>query len=642
MLKIGQMRKILLHTLFLALSSVAFAQQWPGYVLYSVSNSNSAYLLDTSGNVYHTWTMTNAGTGYSTYMEPGGTIVRTVKVTNGSYNGGGLTGRCQKVDYAGTVTWDWTHSASTYLLHHDHHVLPNGNVLFIAYENKTAAEVSAAGCSQSLIVQSEKIIEVQPTGATTGNIVWEWHLWDHLVQNVDANKANYQTSISAHPELLNVNYSIQKDWIHMNGIDYNEALDQIVVSSHNLSEIYIIDHSTTTAEAASHAGGLAGKGGDFLYRWGNPQVYSAGTAANKILKVVHDAHWIPAGSPNAGRIVGFNNDGISTQQSCIDYVDPPLNGYNYDLNPGPAYLPSSYTTRVAANGHASNMSNSEQYPNGNTQICMATLGTIYEIDASGTVIWTQQINGGFVPQAHRYSECYINGGTEPTALVSASTDSICAGDAVTLNLTPGGGTNYTYNWASSPAGFSSTAQNPVVNPTVSTTYTVTVTSGGCITATTVGITVVAPTTPSITQNGDTLFASAGASYQWYLNGNIIAGATNNTYIPTQSGNYTVVITNAAGCESAASSPITVTIVAINRGLGAGWMVYPNPTKGALRIVAPAASEFVVTIADACGKRVLVGANAQVLDLSTLQPGLYFVSIYVGTLHVGTTKVMLTR
>jgi signal transduction histidine kinase len=70
---------------------------------------------------------------------------------------------------------------------------------------------------------------------------------------VNPAKDNYQTSIVDHPELLNINYNTQKDWIHMNGVNYNPMLDQITFSSHNLSEIYVIDHSTTTAEAASHA-----------------------------------------------------------------------------------------------------------------------------------------------------------------------------------------------------------------------------------------------------------------------------------------------------------------------------------------------------------------------------------------------------
>ena len=53
----------------------------------------------------------------------------------------------------------------------------------------------------------------------------------------------------------------------MNAVDYNAEFDQLMISVHNLSEVWIIDHSTTTAEAAGHTGGRSGKGGDILYRW---------------------------------------------------------------------------------------------------------------------------------------------------------------------------------------------------------------------------------------------------------------------------------------------------------------------------------------------------------------------------------------
>jgi hypothetical protein len=228
------------------------------------------------------------------------------------------------------------------------------------------------------------------------------------MQNTNPSAANYQSSLVNHPELLNINFSAQKDWMHMNGLDYNDSLDQITFSSHNLHEVYIIDHSTTTAQAAGHTGGNSGKGGDLLYRWGNPQAY--GAAGAKILNVVHDAHWIPKGSPNAGRLACFNNGGQTspTQKSCIDQVILPYNGYSYTVNSGAAFSPSTYTSRIVASGYTSNMGSSNQLPNGNTLICVATSGLIYEVGPTGTTLWSKTISGS-VPQAHRYSECFING-----------------------------------------------------------------------------------------------------------------------------------------------------------------------------------------------------------------------------------------
>ena len=247
----------------------SFSQQWGLYTLYAPINSTQTYLVDTDGVTYKTWTSTaTQKTGFSVYLIPGDTLVRPVARTGNSFTGGGMTAEVQKVTWNGTVVWDYVYSSSTYCLHHDICPLPNGNVLMTAYELKTATEVAAAGCSQSIVLWPEKLIEVHQTGATTGTIVWEWKLWDHLCQNTSSTKPNYVSSISQNPQLMNLNYGLPPsgDWIHMNGIDYNATLDQITFSSRTMNEIYVIDHSTTTAEAASHSGGNSGKGGDFLYR----------------------------------------------------------------------------------------------------------------------------------------------------------------------------------------------------------------------------------------------------------------------------------------------------------------------------------------------------------------------------------------
>ena len=140
-------------------------------------------------------------------------------------------------------------------------------------------------------------------------MVWRWRVWDHLIQDYDATKANYG-NVAANPRLIDADGTesrIPAFWNHMNSIDYNAALDQIMLSVRGNSEVWIIDHSTTTAEAAAHTGGKSGKGGDLLYRWGNPKAYGAGTQSDQELYQQHDAEWVSTGYPGAGNITVFNN-----------------------------------------------------------------------------------------------------------------------------------------------------------------------------------------------------------------------------------------------------------------------------------------------------------------------------------------------
>jgi hypothetical protein len=218
-------------------------------------------------------------------------------------------------------------------------------------------------------------------------------------------------SIVQHPELLNINYQTTKDWQHVNGIDYNEELDQITFSSHMFNEIYVIDHSTTTAQAASHAGGNSGKGGDILYRWGNPSAYQA--SGSTIFNVVHDAHWVPSDCPKGGYLAGFNNRGGSGNKTCVDLINPPINGYIYNINPGSAFAPSTYSWRHTYSGSpTNNEGNSQQLPNGNTLVCVSMSRIIYEIDSNQNMVWSKTLTNS-ASQAFRYTACYVNGIATP-------------------------------------------------------------------------------------------------------------------------------------------------------------------------------------------------------------------------------------
>ena len=240
----------------------------------------------------------------------------------------------------------------------------------------------------------DAVVEVQPMYPVGGTVVWSWHVWDHLIQNHDSTKKNWGVP-SAHPELIDAagdHRNLPIFWNHMNSIDYNPTFDQIALSVRGNSEIWIIDHSTTTAQAASHTGGNGGKGGDLLYRWGNPITYGAGTVNDEKLFQQHDAEWIKTGCPGAGDIMCFNN-GVGRNYSTVDQITTPVDAKgNYTLAAKSAFGPSSLTWTYQASPptsmYAEDISGAQRLPNGNTLINNGPLGTFIEVTSAGKVVWT--------------------------------------------------------------------------------------------------------------------------------------------------------------------------------------------------------------------------------------------------------------
>ncbi len=373
-----------------------------GYTLMAPMHYTRTYLINNAGLVVHTWDSTSEP-GRTAYLLENGHMIRAGSVMNGGPStGGGEGGRIDEYDWDGNLVWQFEYVSSNYIAHHDFKMLPNGNAIILASEKKTNAEVVAAGFNPALLDSSiasqgymlpDYVVEVQPTRPSGGTIVWEWHVWDHMIQDFDASKNNYGV-VANHPELANVNGTgnmIPQFWNHMNCLDYNADLDQIILSVRGNSELWVIDHQTTTAQAASHAGGRYSKGGDLLYRWGNPQQYRAGTAANEVFLQQHCTEWIDTGCPGAGDILIFNN-GISRNYSTIDEIVPPLDSSgNYALTAGAAFGPSSLTWTYRAptptDFYSAEISGAQRLPNGNTLICEGLKGNLFEVTQAGETVW---------------------------------------------------------------------------------------------------------------------------------------------------------------------------------------------------------------------------------------------------------------
>ena len=384
-----------------------------GYTLFAPDFAKTTYLIDNCGYLVHTWE-SEYYPGLSAYLLEDGSLLRTARLPGNMYDNSGNGGRVERFDWDGNLIWEMNFASDNYNQHHDIEYMPNGNILLLACEKKPDNEATEMGKDTSKVVPfiySEFIVEIQPSGNEGGDVVWEWHLWDHMVQDFDKNRANY-AAIANHPELININFPYVEEypgsdieWIHANSIAFNSSLDQIMISCRNFDEIWIIDHSTTTAEAASHAGGNSGMGGDILYRWGNPQSYNRGTKSDQAFFGQHDAYWIPENYPDAGKIMVFNNnrpsDSLQNRFSSVDILDPPVdeNG-QYPINDGAAFEPDetfwSYTASPPESLFSSILSGAQRLPNGNTFICNGSRGRFFEIDSLENIVWdyVNPVNSG--------------------------------------------------------------------------------------------------------------------------------------------------------------------------------------------------------------------------------------------------------
>ena len=396
------------------------AASFEGYTLIYPFQQGSAFLLNNCGQVVHDWPDTAFVPGVSIRLMNDGGIQRCAVGPNpvSSMFAGGAGQFVQRKDWDNTVTWMFPYCNNAVRMHHDACVLPNGNTLIVAWENKTIAEAWQAGRDTvgfgANALWPDHIVEVQPTGLNTGTIVWEWHAWDHLIQEFNPLANNFGV-VTDNAQLIDINYDEAQnpDWLHINYVEYNPVLDQIVLSVPHFNELWVIDHSTTSAEAALHTGGNSGKGGDLLYRWGNPQAYRQGLPNDQKLTFNHGTSWVDKealpGTPDFGRIIVFNNR-QGNFNSSVDIIDPPVdvNG-NYAYTQGTAYAPTShswrYTAPIPGDFFSSGLSNGQKLPNGNVLICSGRQGWIFEVDSVGTMVWEYEnpiFNGtpvaqGFVP-----------------------------------------------------------------------------------------------------------------------------------------------------------------------------------------------------------------------------------------------------
>ncbi len=394
-----------------------------GYTVFAAQGNGTTYALDMAGNVVHSWPIG----GNPRLLDNGNLFARD---TDGSFH---------EVDWDGNTVWSYKETRPNYVSHHDYVRAFNPKLgapttFYIANRDVTQEECIALGCDPAndyTGAQIDTIVEVD----MDGNVIWEWRFVDHLVQDRYPDKANYVgegKTIADYPGRLNVNLPgrpVRRDWLHLNAMDYNQDLDQVMFDTVQ-GEVYIVDHGNTFVPGDPEASLAlaAGPKGDLLYRFGDPARYGQGdpprvledwtmsSPGHKQIGGVHDIQWIDEGLPGAGNLLLFNNaqylfermpqsyvfeinpyldaDGNDTGR----YVNPPDAGYTVwesDNLRNTHKLPKNlsnqivwmYGSRSGQNFFSHIGSGAQRLPNGNTLICADTEGHIFEVTADGELVW---------------------------------------------------------------------------------------------------------------------------------------------------------------------------------------------------------------------------------------------------------------
>ena len=371
------------------------AKTFDGFNLIYPHNQPNVYLLDNCGEVVNTWTdAANIRPGNTAYLRPDGTLVKTKRnamVTDDAIWAGGGGAVIEIVDWDNNLLWSYELNNDTARLHHDIALKNNGNILAIAWELKTEAQAIAAGRDPASMAQGklwpDHIIEIDPT---TSEIVWKWHVWDHLVQDFDPTKDNFGV-VEDEPGLVDINYNPNDghpDWMHTNAIDYieDDFRKHILLTIPDFDEIWVIDNNTTTEEAA-------GPQGDLIFRYGNPAVTKQGTLEDRQLFFPHDANWVDNfvdfTNPYFENIAVFNNR-FGADFSQANIINPLWE--MYDLAYNPENLPIDYTETFrhpedSTLLYSTGLSSVQILPNGNTLLISGRTGYAFELTPNDEIVW---------------------------------------------------------------------------------------------------------------------------------------------------------------------------------------------------------------------------------------------------------------
>jgi hypothetical protein len=227
--------------------------------------------------------------------------------------------------------------------------------------------------------------------------------------------------------------------------------------------------------------------------------------------------------------------------------------------------------------------------------------------------------------------------TNPSISVTGST-TICEGTVIDLTAPANGGA---YQWFFNNQPVSG-ATNATFSAGNSGVYTVSTSVNNCLPSVSSPVTITTKKAekPTITTSGIELTSSAVSGNQWLLNGLPIAGATAKTYMPTQTGGYSV-RGNVNGCGELISDEVRITITAVEpvSPTAEVYKIYPNPTEDFVTLEyispVPVLQKIMASLYDVQGRLVIKKQMdgdekkfSTQFNLKMLQSGTFFAIIEV--------------
>jgi len=400
-----------------------------GYTLFSDGTSTSSYLIDMQGYIVNQWdteflVLDNEGSETSASQRPGlhdrlldnGNLLRGFRPVMRDDEGnvitrpriGGSSGGVQEFDWDGNLVWQYILSTETTVQHHSFYRVQSGphagNTFILGWEKVECADATALGrnpgtCDDAEGLWPDYIEEVNPAG----QIVWEWHVWDHIGDGPGQFNINALTD----PVILN-NY----DWTHGNTVEYNSVDDYVMTNFRNWGELFLIDHGATFVEddPAASIAAAAGPAGEVIFRWGNPSSYGAGNAprfnddGDQQLFGSHCAVFLGSGDNTnfgtLGNLLIFDNGWNRSEGNRSRSVEIAPNMADWEATE----VVWSFQSGDQGSFYTAFQGATQRLPNGNTFITSTGEGHLFQVTPGGDVVWDfvnpRRVDG--VPQCFHF------------------------------------------------------------------------------------------------------------------------------------------------------------------------------------------------------------------------------------------------